>query len=70
VGLRIQWRVQQREVGSTVQGNIVPGSTAAKSPEELGGVKLGVNPVAAEWLEKVAEAVQAAELAGKPQVGP
>jgi hypothetical protein len=26
--------------------------------------------VAAEWLEKVTEAVQAAELAGKPQVGP
>jgi hypothetical protein len=33
-------------------------------------VKLGVNPVATKWLEKVAEAVQAAELAGKPQVSP
>jgi hypothetical protein len=49
-----------------VQGNIVLGSTAAKSPKELGGVKLGVNPVATKWLEKVVEAVQAAELVGKP----
>jgi hypothetical protein len=53
-----------------VQGNIIPGSTVAKSPKELGGVKLGVNPVATKWLEKVTEAVQATELAGKPQVSP
>jgi hypothetical protein len=36
----------QQGVSSTAQGDIVLGSTAAESPEESGGIKLGVNPVA------------------------